>query len=68
MTHYLEEIRDLLKGFDTDIDELKEKVAYMQGVLDEMKSHNGKVIKVLAGIITALLTALVTVVGYVVTR
>jgi len=68
MTHYLEEIRDLLKGFDEDIDKVKQQIAYMKGTLDEMKRHNGRVVKVLAGIITVLLTALVTVVGYVVTR
>jgi len=37
MTHYLEEIRDLLKGFDEDIDKVKQQIAYMKGTLDEMK-------------------------------
>jgi len=68
MTHYLEEIRDLLKGFDEDIDKLKTEIAYIKGTLDEMKRHNGKVIKTLAGIIVILIPAFLTVVGYVMTR
>jgi len=42
--HYLEEIRNMLKEFDNDIDDLVKKVAYLQGTLDEMKRHNGRVI------------------------
>lgn len=66
MTHYLEEIRELLKDFDKDIDNVELKLAKIEGILEEMRRHNGRVIKVLAGIITALLAALVTIVGYVV--
>jgi len=67
MGHYLEEIRDLLKEFDVDIDNLQLKMAKFEGILEEMRRHNGKVIKTLAGIITILVATLLTVIGYIMT-
>jgi len=67
MAHYLEEIRDLLKEFDVDIDNLELKMAKFEGILEEMRRHNGRVIKALAGIVAVLVTALLTVIGYIMT-
>lgn len=54
---WYEAIKDRLGQLEID-------VAYMRGTLDEMKRHNGRVIKVLATIITALLG----IIGYLVSK
>jgi len=51
----LEEIRQLFDSFDKELDELSNKVSFLQGTVLEMQRHNGRVIKVLAGVITTLL-------------
>lgn len=60
----LEAIRAIFESYDKDLDKLTNIVSYMKGTLDEMKRHNGRVIKVLAGIITTLLG----IIGYLVSR
>ena len=70
--HYLEEVRELLKGFDDSIDKIEKDVAIIlatmahkdelenvKGQITEMTRHNGRVIKLLASIITALLSVIV---------
>lgn len=51
----LEEIRRLFESFDKDLDEVTKAVCRLQGVVEEMQRHNGRTIKILASIITALL-------------
>jgi len=51
----LTEIRRLFESFDKDLDELSKDVAFVKGTIAEMQRHNGRVIKVLAAVITTLL-------------
>ena len=51
----LTEIRRLFESFDKDLDELSKDVAFVKGTISEMQRHNGRVIKVLAAVITTLL-------------
>jgi len=51
----LTEIRRLFESFDKDLDELSKDVAFVKGTITEMQRHNGRVIKVLAAVITTLL-------------
>jgi hypothetical protein len=51
----LEEMRNLFSSFDKDLDDQSKDIAFVKGVITEMQRHNGRVIKVLAGVITALL-------------
>jgi len=51
----LTEIRRLFESFDKDLDEVSKDVAFVKGTIAEMQRHNGRVIKVLASVITALL-------------
>lgn len=52
----LDEFQKLLEDNNKELEQQGKDIAYMKGTLDEMKRHNGRVIKVLAGIITALLS------------
>ena len=51
----LTEIRRLFESFDKDLDEVSKDVAFVKGTIAEMQRHNGRVIKVLAAVITTLL-------------
>ena len=51
----LTEIRRLFESFDKDLDELSKDVAFVKGTIAEMQRHNGRVIKLLAAVITTLL-------------
>jgi hypothetical protein len=51
----LEEMRNLFSSFDKDLDEQSRDIAFVKGIISEMQRHNGRVIKVLAGVVTALL-------------
>lgn len=51
----LNEIREIFKSFDKDLDALSIEVAFIKGVVAESQRHNGKVIKVLCAVVTALL-------------
>lgn len=44
-------------------DELSLQVAYMRGELDEMKRHNGKIMKFLMGLVIALLVIVGALIG-----
>ena len=51
----LTEIRRLFESFDKDLDEVSKDVAFVKGTIAEMQRHNGRVIKLLAAVITTLL-------------
>jgi len=51
----LNEIRHIFESFDKDLDEVSLKVAKVQGTIEEMQRHNGRIVKLLAAIITTLL-------------
>lgn len=51
----LEEMRNLFSSFDKDLDEQSKDIAFVKGIISEMQRHNGKVITVLAGVVTTLL-------------
>ena len=51
----LTEIRRLFESFDKDLDEVSKDVTFVKGTIAEMQRHNGRVIKVLAAVITTLL-------------
>lgn len=54
----LNEIKRLFESFDKDLDELSKDVAFVKGVISEMQRHNSKVIKILAAVITTLLSVI----------
>lgn len=67
-THYLDDIRELLRGFDEELDTIqiqmavitatmaeKNELENLKGQLTEVQRHNGRTIKILASIITALI-------------
>lgn len=66
--HYLDDIRELLRGFDEELDTIqiqmavitatmaeKNELENLKGQLTEVQRHNGRTIKILASIITALI-------------
>jgi len=55
----LNEIRHIFESFDKDLDEVSLKVAKVQGTIEEMQRHNGRIVKLLAAIITTLLSVIV---------
>jgi len=55
----LNEIRHLFESFDKDLEEQGKDVAYMKGIIAEMQTHNGRIVKLLAAIITTLLSVIV---------
>jgi len=55
----LNEIRHLFESFDEDLEEQSKDVAYVKGVIAEMQRHNGRIVKLLAAIITTLLSVIV---------
>lgn len=57
------DIKDKLEATNDVVIELAKDVAYMRGELDEMKRHNGRVIKSLATIVVALVTVIGTIIG-----
>jgi len=58
-----EERKPWYKDLTEKIHAIEKNVAYMRGELDEMKRHNGKVIKVMGGIIAALVITLGTIIA-----
>jgi len=51
----LDEIQRLIEDNNNELEQQGKDIAYMKGTLDEMKRHNGRVIKVLSAVITTLL-------------
>lgn len=51
----LDEVGKLLEDNNKELEQQGKDIAYMMGTLDEMKRHNGRVIKTLSAVITALL-------------
>lgn len=51
----LDEIQKILEDSNKELGQQGKDIAYMKGTLSEMQRHNGRVIKLLAGVITTLL-------------
>jgi len=51
----LDEMQKLLEDNNKELEQQGKDIAYMKGTLDEMKRHNGRIIKALFTVITALL-------------
>lgn len=52
----LDELEKLFNSFNLEAIERDKEFEYWKGVVEEMRRHNGRTIKILAGIITTLLT------------
>ena len=51
----LDEIQKLIEDNNKELEQQGKDIAFMKGTLSEMQRHNGRVIKTLSAVITALL-------------
>lgn len=54
----LDELKRLFDSFNEEADQRNEEFQFWKGQVTEMQRHNGRIIKILGGTITALITIL----------
>lgn len=65
--HLLNELKELFDSFDDEADKRDKEFEFWKGQVTEMQRHNGRTIKVLAGIISALI-GIMGVLGYIISQ